>query len=81
MKYIVQINIMPQKALLDPQGKAVLNSAHKNGFNSVNDVRIGKNIEIEIESDNKENVVNIVDELCQKILVNPIIEFYTFSII
>lgn len=81
MKYVVQINIMPQKALLDPQGKAVLNSAKKNGFNEVNDVRIGKNIEVEIEADSKETLVKIVDSLCQKILVNPIIEFYTFTIL
>ncbi len=81
MKYVVQINIMPQKALLDPQGKAVLNSAKKNGFNEVNDVRIGKNIEVEIEADSKETLVTIVDNLCQKILVNPIIEFYTFTIL
>lgn len=81
MKYVVQINIMPQKALLDPQGKAVLNSAKKNGFNEVNDVRIGKNIEVEIEAESKESLVKIVDSLCQKILVNPIIEFYTFTIL
>lgn len=81
MKYVVQINIMPQKALLDPQGKAVLNSAKKNGFNEVNDVRIGKNIEVEIEAESKETLVKIVDSLCQKILVNPIIEFYTFTIL
>ncbi|MDR2835245.1 MAG: phosphoribosylformylglycinamidine synthase subunit PurS [Bacteroidales bacterium] len=81
MKYIAEINIMPQKALLDPQGKAVLSSANKNGFINITNVRIGKNIEIEIEAGNKNDAAQIIDDLCKQILINPVIESYKFNII
>ena len=50
MKFYAQINVMPLKALLDPQGKAVLNSAVKTGFETLRNVRIGKHIDVEIEA-------------------------------
>ncbi|MDL2262413.1 phosphoribosylformylglycinamidine synthase subunit PurS [Bacteroidales bacterium OttesenSCG-928-I21] len=80
MKFIAQINIMPLKALLDPQGQAVLNSAKKTGFNEVSNIRIGKHIEVEIEADSKEIATKKIDELCSKILINPIIEHYEFTV-
>ena len=81
MKFIAQINIMPQKALLDPQGKAVLNGANKNGFTEVLNVRIGKSVEVEIDTDDEKKAVEIVDNLCEKILINPIIEYYNFNLV
>ena len=80
MRYIAQINIMPQKALLDPQGKTVQNSAVKNGFPEIQNVRIGKNIEIEIETENKGKAVEIIDSLCNKILINPVVEYFNFTL-
>ena len=80
MKFLAQINIMPLKALLDPQGKAVMNSAQKTGFEFVTNVRIGKHIDIELEADKKESAVSKIDELCKKILTNPIIESYDFNV-
>ncbi len=80
MKYLAQINIMPLKALLDPQGKAVLNNAKKTGFNDVANIRIGKHIDVEIDAESKDRAVEKIDELCRKILTNPIIESYEFTI-
>lgn len=80
MKFLAQINIMPLKALLDPQGKAVMNSAQKTGFESITNIRIGKHIDVEIQADNKESAVSKIDGLCKKILINPIIESYDFNI-
>lgn len=80
MKFLAQINIMPLKALLDPQGKAVLSSAQKTGFNFVSNVRIGKHIDIELEADSKESAASKTDDLCKKILTNPIIESYEYNI-
>jgi phosphoribosylformylglycinamidine synthase len=80
MKFLAQINVMPLKALLDPQGKAVMNSAQKTGFESITNVRIGKHIDVEIQADSKETAVSKIDELCKKILINPIIESYDFNI-
>ena len=80
MKFYAQINVMPLKALLDPQGKAVLNSAVRNGFESLRNVRIGKHIDVEIAADSKDEAKKKIDEFCSKVLVNPIIESYEFSI-
>ncbi|MCK9255073.1 MAG: phosphoribosylformylglycinamidine synthase subunit PurS [Bacteroidales bacterium] len=80
MKFLAQINIMPQKALLDPQGKAVMSSAKKIGFDTVNNIRIGKHIEVEIEAKDKQNAADLIDDLCKKILTNPIVESYNFNL-
>lgn len=80
MKFIAEINIMPLKVLLDPQGKAVTSSMKKLGFLEVENVRIGKHITLEIESDSEEQARKRVDEACKRILTNPIMEGYEFSI-
>jgi len=80
MKFLAQINIMPLKALLDPQGKAVLSSAQKTGFDFISNIRIGKHIDVELEAKSKESAASQIDELCKKILTNPIIESYDFNI-
>jgi len=78
MKFTAEINVMPLKALLDPQGKAVTNSMHKIGFNEVSNVRVGKHITLEIEADTEELAMERVNEACNKILTNPIIEGYEY---
>jgi phosphoribosylformylglycinamidine synthase subunit PurS len=80
MKFLAQINIMPLKALLDPQGKAVMNSAKKTGFDYISNVRIGKHIDVELEANSKDSAASRIDEMCKKILTNPIIESYEFNI-
>jgi phosphoribosylformylglycinamidine synthase PurS subunit len=80
MKYIAEINIMPLKALLDPQGKAVTNRMKNLGFNEVSNVRIGKHITLEIEADSEAEAGKRVDEACNKILTNPIIEGYEYTL-
>ncbi len=80
MKFIAEIDIMPLKALLDPQGKAVTQSMKKLGFDNISNVRIGKHITLEIEAESKEKAMEQVNEACHKILTNPIIEGYSYSI-
>jgi phosphoribosylformylglycinamidine synthase len=80
MKFIAEITIMPLKALLDPQGKAVSNSMKNLGFNEVDNVRIGKHITLEIESPSREQALDRVNEACRKILTNPIIEGYECTV-
>jgi len=80
MKYIAEINIMPLKALLDPPGKAVTTSMKNLGFNEVSNVRIGKHITLEIEAESEDEASKRVEEACQKILINPIIEGFDFTL-
>ena len=80
MKYIAEINVMPLKALLDPQGKAVSNSMKNLGFHEVSNVRIGKHMTLEIEAVSEDEAGKRVEEACQKILINPIIEGFDFTL-
>ncbi|MFH2143596.1 MAG: phosphoribosylformylglycinamidine synthase subunit PurS [Bacteroidota bacterium] len=80
MKFTAEINVMPLKALLDPQGKTVTNSMHNIGFKTVQNVRIGKHITLEIEAENKTQAEKKVKEACEKILVNQIMEGFEFVV-
>jgi len=80
MKFNAHINVMPLKALLDPQGKAVTSSMHNIGFKNVENVRIGKHITLEIEAESKEKAEALVEEACKKILTNPIMEYFEFEV-
>ena len=80
MKFNAEINVMPLKALLDPQGKAVTTSMHNIGFKSVENVRIGKHITLEIEAENKTQAEEKVEKACKEILSNQVMEFYEFTI-
>lgn len=81
MKFKAEIDIMPHKELLDPQGKAVANSLHKLNFNGVTNVRVGKHITLQLEADSKEAAEVQVEQACKKLLANLIMESYQFSIV
>jgi phosphoribosylformylglycinamidine synthase len=81
MKFIAEINVMPQKALLDPQGKAVQSGIKTMGIAGVEDVRIGKHITIAIEAVNSDEAHEIIENACKKLLANPIMESFEFSIL
>jgi phosphoribosylformylglycinamidine synthase len=78
--YIAEINVMPLKELLDPQGKAVENSLKKLGFEEMSHVRIGKNITLRVEAASKEDAAAKVDAVCKKMLHNPVMEYYEFEL-
>ena len=80
MKFTAEIDIMPLKTLLDPQGKAVSASMGNVGLSEIENVRIGKHITLQIEADNKAIASNKVDEACKKMLCNQIMEEYHFTI-
>ncbi|MDR0692500.1 MAG: phosphoribosylformylglycinamidine synthase subunit PurS [Prevotellaceae bacterium] len=80
MKFIAEINVMPLKALLDPQGKAVTSVIHNTGFADIDQVRVGKHITLEIEAAGKAEAERRIDEVCRKVLHNPIMEGYEFTV-
>ena len=80
MKYQASIDVMPLKTLLDPQGKAVKSVLNNNGYDQVNDVRIGKHITVEIEAVNKSEAKEKIEEIASKVLINPVIEEFTYTI-
>ncbi|MEO8822555.1 MAG: phosphoribosylformylglycinamidine synthase subunit PurS [Ginsengibacter sp.] len=80
MNFLAEIKIMPLKELLDPQGKAVLGGLANLGIKSVDDVRIGKHIQLQIEADSAEEAKSIAEEASRKLLANQVMEEFTISI-
>jgi phosphoribosylformylglycinamidine synthase len=79
--YNVQIKVMLLKDLLDPQGKAVQAGLKNLGFNSVDDVRIGKHITLQVNACSEEEAKQIADEASKKLLANPVMEFYDIEMV
>lgn len=80
MKFKAEIDVMPLDALLDPQGKAVSQSMGNIGMNEITNVRIGKHIRLFVEADSKTVAEEKVTAACKKMLVNQIMESFTFSV-
>ena len=80
MTYTVQVKVMPLKDLLDPQGKAVMGGLQSLGINNVDDVRIGKNITLQINADSPDNAKAIAEEATKKLLSNPVMEYFEVSV-
>ncbi len=78
----IRINIALKKAVLDTQGKAIEASLNKNlGYSQISNVRQGKFVDIEINETDQEKIQTIVDDICDKLLVNKIIEDYSYQIL
>ncbi len=80
MRFSVQVKVMPLKELLDPQGKAVMGGLVNLGLNGFRDVRIGKNITLEIEANSGEEAKTMAEEASKKLLANPVMEYFEISV-
>ena len=80
MKFIAEIDVMPLKSLLDPQGKAVSASMGNVGLPEIENVRIGKHIILEIEAESKGKAERKVENACKKLLCNQIMESFKFIV-
>ena len=80
MKFKAEIDIMPLKELLDPQGKAVSNSMNNIGIPEIDNIRIGKHISLEINAINESEASEKVKLACEKLLANPVMEYFDFRL-
>lgn len=80
MNFRVSIQVMPLTNLLDPQGKAVNATLHNMGLHAIQNVRIGREIHMQVEADNKSEAEKMVTEACEKLLHNAVMEQYQFQI-
>ena len=80
MNWKVNIEIKLKNGILDPQGQAVKEGLDALGYKNVNDVHVGKYIELFMEGEKEEEVKNQVNIMCKRLLANPVIEDYTFQI-
>jgi phosphoribosylformylglycinamidine synthase len=81
MKFQAEINVMPKKEILDPQGKAVSSSMKNLGLTTIQNVRIGKHISLEITAESEAEANELVDQACKNLLANLIMESYEFTIV
>jgi len=77
-----RINVTLKKGVLDTQGKAIENALTRNlGFEQISNVRQGKLIELEIAESDENKAKKIVDDICDKLLVNKVIEDYNYEVL
>jgi phosphoribosylformylglycinamidine synthase PurS subunit len=78
--YVVRIKVTLRPSILDPQGKAVQHAIASLGAGSVSDVRIGKYIEAKIDAPSEADARRTAEEVCKKLLANPVMEDFSFEI-
>ncbi|GAA4302600.1 phosphoribosylformylglycinamidine synthase subunit PurS [Compostibacter hankyongensis] len=81
MTFTAQIDIMPLKELLDPQGKAVMGGLTRLGLGQITDVRIGKHITLQLEAADREAALQQAEDACRKLLANPVMEYFEVHIV
>jgi phosphoribosylformylglycinamidine synthase PurS subunit len=75
------VNVTPKPGILDPQGRAVEGSLDHLGIAGVSDVRVGRRVELTIESASESAARDVVDRLASELLSNPLIEAYTIDVV
>lgn len=78
--YQARVKVMFKKGVLDPQGEAVKNSLMAMGYEGVHEVRIGKYMTLNLENRTKEEAEKNVEDMCEKLLSNPVIEDYDYEL-
>jgi phosphoribosylformylglycinamidine synthase PurS subunit len=78
--YLAKIYINLKPTVNDPQGLTIKGALHNLGFSEVISVRMGKYIEVKIEGNEQNKVQERVNEMCRKLLANPVIENYSFEL-
>ena len=74
------VNVFLKEGVLDPQGKAAHHALDSLGFDAVSDVRIGKQIIIKLDTDDRAAAEAEVKEMCETLLANTVIEDYTIEL-
>jgi phosphoribosylformylglycinamidine synthase PurS subunit len=78
--YLAKVYITLKPTVNDPQGLTIKGALHNLGFSSVEDVRAGKYIELKIAEQDAAAARGQVDDMCRKLLANPVIETYRFDL-
>ena len=71
---------MPLKELLDPQGKAVVGGLKNLGLDAISDIRIGKNIQLQVEAADADKAKSLAEEAARKLLANPVMEYFEVAV-
>ena len=78
--YLAKIYVTLKPTVNDPQGLTIKGALHNLGFTEVTSVRMGKYMEVKVEENDQNNAREQVNEMCHKLLANPVIEDYAFEL-
>ncbi len=78
--YKIIINVTLRESILDPQGKAAHHALQNLGLREIENVRIGKRIDMDVEAESKERAIAIAEDACTQLLANEVMEDYTIEI-
>lgn len=78
--FLAKIIVTLKKSILDPQGKAVHHALISLNMSSIEDIRMGKFFEMKINCSDLTEAADIAEEACKKLLTNPIMENYSFTL-
>ncbi len=78
--YKAKVDVTLKKSVLDPQGQTVLQALHSLGFKGVEGLRVGKHFELMLNSGDMKKAEGDLKTMCDKLLINPIIEEYSFKL-
>ncbi|BCJ87155.1 phosphoribosylformylglycinamidine synthase subunit PurS [Effusibacillus dendaii] len=77
---LAKIHVTLKQSVLDPEGSAVAKSLHALGYDEVEDIRIGKYMELKVNTNDPKQAAERVAEMCEKLLANTVIEKYSFEL-
>ena len=80
MKFLARVDVSLKPTVNDPEGLTTRGALHSLGFTSVDSVRAGKYMEINLEAVSEDEAQKQVTEMCKKLLANPVIEDFRFEL-
>ena len=80
MTFSAKVSIILKAGIADPQGQTIERALPALGYDAVKNVRVGKLIELEVEADDAADAKSSVEEMCERLLANPVIEAYAVEV-
>jgi phosphoribosylformylglycinamidine synthase len=80
MSYLARVDVMLKAGISDPQGQTIERALPVLGYEGVREVRVGKRIQLEVDAATSDEAKAKVEEMCERLLANPVIESYEVSI-
>ena len=80
MTFEAKVSIILKAGIADPQGQTIERALPALGYDAVKNVRVGKLIELEVEAEDAEQAKTSVEEMCERLLANPVIEAYAVEV-
>ena len=78
--FLVHVDVMLKPGIADPQGQTIERALPALGYSGVTDIRVGKRIELTVEATDETDARDRINEMCERLLANPVIESYEVSV-